>query len=111
MGPMTGSVPSNKRGFTTCLDCGKRYEFKWVKDSFDQSGRAPECVECDGYIKTATVAFVEVLAGLVSQKTFPQFIRGLIEGSAKVIAGISWGCPAGGSSAAISGIGSLGDRS
>src|SRR5882762_9267042 len=40
--------------------------------------------------KTATVAFVEVLAGLVSQKTFPQFIRGLIEGSARVIAGISW---------------------
>src|SRR5882757_1043571 len=40
--------------------------------------------------KDAMVAFVEVLAGLVSQKTFPQFIRGLIEGSAKVIAGISW---------------------
>jgi HEAT repeat protein/tRNA A-37 threonylcarbamoyl transferase component Bud32 len=40
--------------------------------------------------KTATIAFVEVLAGLVSQKTFPQFIQGLIEGSAKVIAGISW---------------------
>src|ERR1700753_3035771 len=40
--------------------------------------------------KTATIAFVEVLAGLVSQKTFPQFIKGLIEGSAKVIAGISW---------------------
>lgn len=40
--------------------------------------------------KTATVAFVEVLAGLVSQKTFPQFVRGLVEGSARVIAGISW---------------------
>jgi HEAT repeat protein/tRNA A-37 threonylcarbamoyl transferase component Bud32 len=40
--------------------------------------------------KTATVAFVEVLTGLVSQKTFPQFIRGLVEGSARVIHGISW---------------------
>src|SRR6201994_1872018 len=40
--------------------------------------------------KTAAVAFVEVLAGLVSQKTFPQFIRGLMEGRATVIAGISW---------------------
>jgi eukaryotic-like serine/threonine-protein kinase len=40
--------------------------------------------------KTATVAFVEVLAGLVSQKTFPTFIKGLVEGSARVIAGISW---------------------
>jgi NAD-dependent deacetylase len=43
--------------YAACLDCGKRYELKWVKDSFDQSGRAPECVACDGYIKTATVAF------------------------------------------------------
>jgi eukaryotic-like serine/threonine-protein kinase len=40
--------------------------------------------------KTATVAFVEVLTGLVSQKTFPQFVRGLVEGSARVIHGISW---------------------
>src|SRR5215475_11523450 len=40
--------------------------------------------------KTATVAFVEVLAGLVSQKTFPTFVRGLVEGSARVIAGIAW---------------------
>ena len=51
--------PGNPTGsaYVACLDCGKRYELKWVKDSFDQSGRAPECVECDGYIKTATIAF------------------------------------------------------
>jgi eukaryotic-like serine/threonine-protein kinase len=40
--------------------------------------------------KGSTLAFVEVLAGLVSQKTFPQFVRGLIEGSPRVISGISW---------------------
>ena len=40
--------------------------------------------------KNATVAFVEVLGALVSQKTFPQFVRGLIEGSPRVISGISW---------------------
>jgi len=40
--------------------------------------------------KAATMAFVEVLAGLVSQKTFPQFMRGLVEGSARVVSGISW---------------------
>jgi eukaryotic-like serine/threonine-protein kinase len=40
--------------------------------------------------KNATVAFVEVLGGLVSQKTFPQFVQGLIQGSPRVIAGISW---------------------
>src|ERR1700680_420991 len=40
--------------------------------------------------KASTLAFVDVLASLVSQKTFPQFVRGLIEGSPRVIAGISW---------------------
>lgn len=40
--------------------------------------------------KAATMAFVEVLAGLVSQKTFPVFMRGLVEGSPRVISGISW---------------------
>jgi HEAT repeat protein/tRNA A-37 threonylcarbamoyl transferase component Bud32 len=40
--------------------------------------------------KNATVAFVEALSGIVSQKTFPVFIKGLVEGSPRVIAGISW---------------------
>ena len=40
--------------------------------------------------KTATVAFVDVLSSLVSQKTFPQFVRGLVEGSPRVVSGISW---------------------
>src|SRR5258707_9781473 len=40
--------------------------------------------------KAATMAFVEGLAGLVSQKTFPQFMRGLVEGSPRVVSGISW---------------------
>ncbi len=40
--------------------------------------------------KGATLAFVEVLTALVSQKTFPQLVRGLIEGSPRVISGISW---------------------
>ncbi|HEV2227649.1 MAG TPA: HEAT repeat domain-containing protein [Steroidobacteraceae bacterium] len=40
--------------------------------------------------KAATVALVEVLATLVNQKTFPQFMQGLIEGSPRVISAISW---------------------
>ena len=40
--------------------------------------------------KNATQAFVEVLTALVSHKTFPQFVRGLIEGSPRVISGITW---------------------
>ena len=40
--------------------------------------------------KSATVAFVDVLAALVSPKSFPQFMRGLVEGSPRVVSGISW---------------------
>jgi HEAT repeat protein/tRNA A-37 threonylcarbamoyl transferase component Bud32 len=40
--------------------------------------------------KGATMALVDVLAALVNQKTFPQYMRGLIEGSPRVISGISW---------------------
>jgi NAD-dependent deacetylase len=47
--------------YAACLDCGKRYALKWVKESFDQSGRAPECTACDGFIKTATVAFGQAM--------------------------------------------------
>jgi serine/threonine-protein kinase len=40
--------------------------------------------------KNATVALVDVLATLVSNKTFPQFIKAMIEGGPRTIAGISW---------------------
>ena len=40
--------------------------------------------------KNATVGFVEALSALINQRTFPVFVRGLIEGSPRVIAGISW---------------------
>ncbi|HUL48249.1 MAG TPA: HEAT repeat domain-containing protein [Steroidobacteraceae bacterium] len=40
--------------------------------------------------KPATMALVDVLAALVNQKTFPQFMQGMIEGSPRVVSGISW---------------------
>src|SRR6516162_7103699 len=40
--------------------------------------------------KAATIAFVDVLGSLVNTKTFPLFIRGLVEGSPRVISGITW---------------------
>jgi serine/threonine-protein kinase len=40
--------------------------------------------------KAATMAFVDVLGSLASTKTFPVFIRGLVEGSPRVISGITW---------------------
>jgi serine/threonine-protein kinase len=58
----------------------------------DLGPAAIECVfgalpEAD---KSSTVAFVEVLTHLASPKTFPLYVRGLVEGSPRVIAGIAW---------------------
>jgi HEAT repeat protein/tRNA A-37 threonylcarbamoyl transferase component Bud32 len=40
--------------------------------------------------KIATVAYIEVLTGLVNQKTFPKFIESMVTGSPRVIAGVAW---------------------
>jgi NAD-dependent protein deacetylase/lipoamidase len=44
--------------FAVCLDCAKRYELSWVKTQFAALGeRAPDCADCGGHIKTATISF------------------------------------------------------
>jgi HEAT repeat protein/tRNA A-37 threonylcarbamoyl transferase component Bud32 len=40
--------------------------------------------------KIATVAYIEVLTGLVTQKTFPKFIESMVTGSPRVVAGVAW---------------------
>jgi len=44
--------------YALCLACGKRYELSWVRQRFtDARERAPDCADCGGHIKTATVSF------------------------------------------------------
>jgi HEAT repeat protein/tRNA A-37 threonylcarbamoyl transferase component Bud32 len=40
--------------------------------------------------KNMTLVLVDVLAALISAKTFPRYVLGLVEGSPRVIAAISW---------------------
>jgi eukaryotic-like serine/threonine-protein kinase len=40
--------------------------------------------------KNVTVVMVDVLSSMISAKTFVRFIRGLVEGSPREVAGISW---------------------
>src|SRR5258706_15081475 len=47
--------------YATCLDCGRRYELAWVKVRFVTDGRAPDCNDCGGYIKTATISFGQAM--------------------------------------------------
>ncbi len=44
--------------YATCLDCGTRYELTWVKEQFEKSsGSAPDCADCGGPVKSATISF------------------------------------------------------
>lgn len=44
--------------YAVCLECAKRYELTWVKAQFRASNdTAPDCPDCGGFIKSATVSF------------------------------------------------------
>jgi NAD-dependent deacetylase len=47
--------------YATCLDCARRYELGWVRERFSAAGRSPDCEECGGYIKTATISFGQAM--------------------------------------------------
>ncbi len=40
-----------------CLDCGRRVEIPEIRAHFQARGIAPDCADCGGIIKTATISF------------------------------------------------------
>jgi NAD-dependent deacetylase len=55
--------------YAACLACGKRYELPWVKEQFMTAGeRAPDCTDCGGHIKTATVSFGQSMPDVAMQR-------------------------------------------
>jgi len=43
--------------YAKCLDCGTRMEISEIRAHYDQHGDAPDCLECGGIVKTATISF------------------------------------------------------
>jgi NAD-dependent deacetylase len=54
--------------YATCLDCAARYELPWVKQRFAAAERAPDCPDCGGHIKTATVSFGQAMPERAMQR-------------------------------------------
>ncbi|WP_024509679.1 Sir2 family NAD-dependent protein deacetylase [Bradyrhizobium sp. ARR65] len=46
--------------YARCIGCGKIYDLIWVKQRFDENG-APDCIECDEPVKTATISFGQAM--------------------------------------------------
>lgn len=47
--------------YATCIDCGRRYELAFVRERFEAVACAPDCTECGGHIKVATVSFGQAM--------------------------------------------------
>jgi NAD-dependent deacetylase len=47
--------------YATCLDCGERHELDWVRPRFEATGEAPECRQCAGVVKSATISFGQAM--------------------------------------------------
>jgi NAD-dependent deacetylase len=47
--------------FAHCLDCATRYEIQDLRAPFEREARAPRCVRCGGFVKTATVSFGQAM--------------------------------------------------
>jgi NAD-dependent deacetylase len=54
--------------YALCLRCSKRYALLWVKDRFGASGLAPDCDDCGGHIKSATVSFGQAMPEAAMQR-------------------------------------------
>ncbi|MGO9049663.1 MAG: SIR2 family NAD-dependent protein deacylase [Xanthobacteraceae bacterium] len=48
--------------YALCLDCAQRYELAWVRTRMEAgNGCAPDCPDCGGFIKTATISFGQAM--------------------------------------------------
>lgn len=47
--------------FARCLTCGKRYELEPICEAFERDETLPECNDCGGIIKTATISFGQAM--------------------------------------------------
>ncbi len=55
--------------YALCLDCNRRYELAWIRERMERAnGCAPDCPDCGGFIKTATVSFGQAMPDAAMQR-------------------------------------------
>jgi NAD-dependent deacetylase len=47
--------------YAKCLECSARSELQPIRDHFNLYGQAPDCRECGGLLKTATISFGQAM--------------------------------------------------
>jgi NAD-dependent deacetylase len=54
--------------YAVCLSCAKRYEIAWVRERFDPKEEAPDCPDCGGHVKAATISFGQSMPATAMQR-------------------------------------------
>src|SRR2546423_1747730 len=49
--------------YAKCLECGARAELDPIRAHFEARGEPPDCPECGGLLKTATISFGQAMPG------------------------------------------------
>jgi NAD-dependent deacetylase len=47
--------------YAHCLDCGSRHEIDEIRPVFEAEGAPPDCRDCGGLVKTATISFGQAM--------------------------------------------------
>jgi NAD-dependent deacetylase len=47
--------------YAKCLSCGSRMELAPIRAHFEAHGAAPDCLDCGGLLKTATISFGQAM--------------------------------------------------
>jgi NAD-dependent deacetylase len=47
--------------YAKCLACGRRHELEWVRRHFETNGDPPDCLDCGGILKSATISFGQAM--------------------------------------------------
>ncbi len=54
--------------YARCLDCGLRHELAPIVEAFTREDRLPECMDCGGIVKSATVSFGQSMPPAAMQR-------------------------------------------
>ena len=54
--------------YARCLSCGARHELSWVREIFEAVGDPPDCPQCGGLVKSATISFGQAMPELEMQQ-------------------------------------------
>lgn len=54
--------------YARCLDCGLRHDLAPIVEAFTREDRLPECVDCGGIVKSATVSFGQAMPPAAMQR-------------------------------------------